>query len=331
MPLPFDLPRLGRGHAELTSRARALGETAARAAEAALAALVQGPVTVAARATAAPPLPRAGVAQVALELAAVPCPALLEVEADLVVQVVARLAGDGGVEAPALALTPLEETWLELAALAALDGVCGVADVERALGPRLARGAPEVGSALVVELELAVLGARGGGRLLLPPAAVRAVQGDPAGAVDEARVTVPASLRRGSAGLTPEELDALAPGDVVLLDPEPAPDGDGPVALVLPGGARVVGQLAEDTLEIEEIDMNERRLQLPIRVEVELARVELTVADLARLEPGATLQLALDRRGIVTLRVGERAIATGELVDVDGAIGVRVTTVEVEP
>ena len=66
-------------------------------------------------------------------------------------------------------------------------------------------------------------------------------------------------------------------------------------------------------------------------LEVELARVEVTLAELARLEPGATLPLALDRRGLVTLRAGERAIARGELVDVDGAVGVRVVSLEVAP
>jgi len=70
--------------------------------------------------------------------------------------------------------------------------------------------------------------------------------------------------------------------------------------------------------------MTESNALLPVRLEVELARVEVTLADVARLEPGAALPLSIDRRGLVTLRVGERAIARGELVDVDGAVGVRI-------
>jgi flagellar motor switch/type III secretory pathway protein FliN len=75
--------------------------------------------------------------------------------------------------------------------------------------------------------------------------------------------------------------------------------------------------------------MTERQAQLPITLEVELARVELSVGELARLEPGAALPLALDRRGLVTLRAGERAVARGELVEIDGAVGVRILSLQV--
>jgi flagellar motor switch/type III secretory pathway protein FliN len=70
---------------------------------------------------------------------------------------------------------------------------------------------------------------------------------------------------------------------------------------------------------------------LPVVLEVELGRVELTLGELARLEPGAAVPLGLDRRGLVTLRAGERAVARGELIDVDGAVGVRILSVEVGP
>ncbi len=70
---------------------------------------------------------------------------------------------------------------------------------------------------------------------------------------------------------------------------------------------------------------------LPVMLEVELARVALPLAELARLEPGAALPLAIDRRGLVTLRVGDRAVARGELVDVDGAVGVRIVALGGEP
>ncbi len=66
-------------------------------------------------------------------------------------------------------------------------------------------------------------------------------------------------------------------------------------------------------------------------LEVELCRVELPLAELARLAPGAVLPLAIDRRGRVTLRAGEQAVARGELVEVDGALGVRVEVLEVDP
>jgi flagellar motor switch/type III secretory pathway protein FliN len=71
--------------------------------------------------------------------------------------------------------------------------------------------------------------------------------------------------------------------------------------------------------------------QIPITLEVELARVELPLADLLRIEPGAVLPLGLDHRGAEGDRAGERAVARGELVEVDGAIGVRIASVETAP
>jgi type III secretion protein Q len=64
---------------------------------------------------------------------------------------------------------------------------------------------------------------------------------------------------------------------------------------------------------------------------VELPRVPLTLSDLARLTPGSTLPVQLDKRGLVTLRIGERALGRGELVEIDGAVGVRVLSLEVQP
>jgi type III secretion system YscQ/HrcQ family protein len=82
---------------------------------------------------------------------------------------------------------------------------------------------------------------------------------------------------------------------------------------------------------VEETIMSGRHAQLPVMLEVELARVEVPLAELARLEPGAVLPLAIDRRGLVTLRAGERALARGELVDVEGAVGVRIVSLEIAP
>jgi type III secretion protein Q len=325
MALPFDLPTLSRGFAELTSAAARAGDAVTAAAAAALSGLLGAPVSIGARATPGLPASRPAVARLGLELAALPASAVLEVDPSWVVRVVDLLAGGPGAPEAAAALTPIEASALELLALAALDGACGIPQLEHALAPRLARGVREPASALAIELDLAVRDVRGRARLLLPPAAVRALRGATPD-LDASGLRVPASFRRGSAALSLDELDALTPGDVVVLDAPAGPD-----ALVLPGGARATGRLDEDdTFHVEET-MTERRLQLPVALEVELARVEMTLGDLARLEPGAALPLGLDRRGIVTLRVGERPVGRGELVEIDGAVGVRVISVEVEP
>lgn len=326
MPLPFDLPMLSRGFAALTPAARRIGAEAAAAAAAGLSGVLGREVSIRARPCPGAPAPRAVAARLAVDLPALPAAALLEVEPALVVALVDALAGGDGRVSDATALTPVETSALELFALAALEGVRSAGPVEDALAPRLARGAAEPGSALAIELDVAAGSIAGRARLLVPAAAVRALAGPPADGPALAAKVV-ASVRSGTAPLAPEELAALAAGDVVLLDPP----GAAPDALVLPGGARFAGRLEAGALHVEEVVMTERNGRLPVLLEVELARVEVPLAELARLEPGAALPLALDRRGLVTLRVGERAFARGELVDVDGAVGVRIVSLEAAP
>ncbi len=77
--------------------------------------------------------------------------------------------------------------------------------------------------------------------------------------------------------------------------------------------------------------MTDVAANVPVLLEVELARVALPLAELARLEPGAALPMAIDRRGLVTLRIGDRQVARGELVDVDGTVGVRILSLGDSP
>jgi type III secretion protein Q len=318
VPFPFDLPVVSRGFAAMTPSARACGDRVALAASASLATLIGREVSVRARPMPGVPAPRPVAARVTLDLTALPATALLEVDPALVVSVVDALAGGPGAATAATALTPIEQSALELLALAALDGACSVREVDVALAPRLSRGAPEPASALALELDVSIGAVSGRGRLLVPATAVRALADGAAGRAPTS-TRIPVSIRSGSAELSEAELGSLATGDVVLLD---ARDRAGD-ALVLPGGARIRGRLGEATFEVEEL-MTQRNVQIPVMLEVELARVEVSLADIAQLEPGSALPLALDRRGVVTLRVGERTIGRGELVEVDGAVGVRV-------
>jgi len=66
-------------------------------------------------------------------------------------------------------------------------------------------------------------------------------------------------------------------------------------------------------------------------VTVELARVSLTLGDLSGLEPGGSLPLHAPRDGRVVLRLGDRAVARGQLVEIDGALGVRLDALEALP
>lgn len=64
-----------------------------------------------------------------------------------------------------------------------------------------------------------------------------------------------------------------------------------------------------------------------VDVHVEIARLRLPLEELLALRPGALLATGAAPGREVTLRVGDRAIARGELVDVDGELGVRLLRV----
>jgi type III secretion system YscQ/HrcQ family protein len=67
--------------------------------------------------------------------------------------------------------------------------------------------------------------------------------------------------------------------------------------------------------------------ELPVEVACELGRVTLTGRELLELRPGAVLPVGRPLAGPIDLTVGGRVIARGELVDVEGEIGVRLTQV----
>jgi type III secretion protein Q len=327
MALPFDLPAVSRGFAALDRGARATGAEASAAAARALSEALGVEVTLTGSARPVAAAPARPVVHLAIELAALPGSALLEVDPSLVARLVALVSGGGEPLAGATSLTPLEESALELLVLSAIDGAAEVDAVADRLAPRLARAAPPPPSPLAIDLELCAGGVRGRARLLLPPAAVAALATPPELAEPLLAFPLFASLRGGSAPLQPGELRALAPGDVVLADP-PA---DGRHRLAFPGGFTAVGTLSDGSFLVEETMMETPLAQVPVLLEVELARVPLTLSDLSRLTPGATLPVQLDRRGLVTLRIGERPIGRGELVEIDGAVGVRVLSLEVLP
>ena len=63
----------------------------------------------------------------------------------------------------------------------------------------------------------------------------------------------------------------------------------------------------------------------PIEVTAELARLTLRGEELLALAPGVVLTVAAERSRAVVLRAGGEIWAEGELVDVEGELGVRVT------
>jgi type III secretion protein Q len=314
--LPIPLPTVTAGFAALARGAREAGRAAAARASAALAAELGVPVEIAGRPLASPAAPALGAVRLGLSLGDPAAPGAIEVEAGLAARLVDLMAGGSG-EAPAAAsaLAPIELSALELLVLFALSGA---ADGH---APRLTREARDCPEALAVELAVSAGRARGWCRLLLPGAAVRAACEGAAGEFDP---LVDGWLASGSSIVAPSDLEALAPGDVLVLDESPSPR----VELHLPG-LRLAGREEGGAFHLEEIMPGPAEASLLVTVEI--ARIQLPLGDLARLEPGAALPLHAPRDGRVALRLGERRMATGQLVEIEGALGVRIDRLEGSP
>lgn len=153
----------------------------------------------------------------------------------------------------------------------------------------------------------------------------------------------------GWARVPAQDLRSAQPGDVLILDeawlrPQGPP---APVRVRAVGACRTVWWCAVDEagLRMERVEAScetstgegrrmthdettatlvDRVGDVPVEVTVELARFSLPLEELGRLAPGEVL---LSGRAVgerVVLRAGGHAIATGELVDVEGEVGVRV-------
>jgi type III secretion protein Q len=63
---------------------------------------------------------------------------------------------------------------------------------------------------------------------------------------------------------------------------------------------------------------------VPVELELELAKVRISLAELGSLQPGSVIGLRIGAGEPVTLRVGDRAVAVAELVDIEGEVGARI-------
>lgn len=324
--LPLELPQVSAGHAALSPAARRVGQRVAGRIAACLGTQLGAPVQLRARALPGVVAPVPGAVRLDLSLAAVPAHAALEVEGSLVARLVDRLADGSGDLPAALEPTPVERAALDLLALTALCGAAEDPQVATALGPRLASAAAEVPGALDVEVEVEAGAARGTCRLLLPPAALRALAAPGPLCDAVAAWPVGGALCSGFAALTAEELRSLQVDDVLLLDEPPSSR-----ALLLLPGLAIRGRDQDGLFHVEDIAMAEPNSHLPLVLTVELARVSLTLGDLSGLEPGGSLPLHAPRDGRVVLRLGDRPVARGQLVEIDGALGVRLDALEALP
>ena len=157
--------------------------------------------------------------------------------------------------------------------------------------------------------------------------------------------------------LTPDDIANLEVGDIIVLEnhalslsPDTGAQGD--VALRLGRGehghidARLVSELGnthlvvtaikeQHTLDTQAMSDTEDKDNLPetegllremeSQVAVELGRIKLNTAQVVRLKAGQVLHLSRGAADPVQLVIGGKLFAQGELIEVDGEMGVRLT------
>jgi len=69
-------------------------------------------------------------------------------------------------------------------------------------------------------------------------------------------------------------------------------------------------------------------MDVPVRVTVEVGRTQILLGDLARLSPGALLELDREAHEPADILVNGKIVARGEIVTIDDNYGVRITSVE---
>ena len=242
------------------------------------------------------------------------------------------------------------------------DLECGL--LAHAVSRWLREGGSRFGVAAVLTSGAALTEALGARDALRWPLALRigAARGNAAlliaedAPAEDAPATLPACLASapidlaitaGRAELDARTVASLEPGDVVVPDSCSLRVENG----VLSGRVRLesgrsawVSMLTGDALEMihgelcapssaaevsvksaEDDALLERMGGTKVTLVVELARLTLPLAQLAALAPGEVLRVNTPIGEPVALRAGDQVIAEGELVDVEGELGVRIT------
>jgi flagellar motor switch protein FliN/FliY len=286
-------------------------------------------------------------------------PARLRIDSPLALRLVTTLTG----ARPATTVRTLaagERGVLAAVVVAVVEaaGLGGAVRVSLSQGP--APGPDVIG----VELRVVAAGSVGLARLELPPTAIpglsvaapawsrRAAALSRATAQDLARAEVPVALELARTRISGAELSAARPGDAVAFDVAAPTDGLWPIELrfgdsVIPAVLYPDGRLQPRgplegpasevaTMNTEPNTAPDPSLPLsdeaarvlaaaPIEIVAEVGRLSLRGEELVGLLEGGVLSLGPRRPAQVSLRVGGRLWALGELVAIDDELGVRIT------
>ncbi len=281
-------------------------------------------------------------------------PILVDVDVPLALALVDRSLGGTGAAISHHRLNPPERAVLALVVARILHAARSGGPTLRVLGVAADASAlkvalPDDEAVHVFEIVVAAADLLSGVVRVVVPAslAARAAAPPPGPTQNLGRLEglrIPLRAVVGRSELSRAEVGALAVGDVVLLDESdarPGPSGAvGHVGLRLPRGrrARVRCRLDGARLVVEDVDRTEEvplpstkayepgalLAEVPVEVTVEIGRVDLSARELVDLAAGDTLVLERRPGDPVELRAADRLLGRGELVEVDGKIGVHV-------
>lgn len=224
-------------------------------------------------------------------------------------------------------LTPGREAIIELVLLTALER----ANRDLALPFQLSLGRrgtrpQEPAEGLAVGATLSLGDLRGAFRLFLPWPALARMQTAYAGPKPAVPPDLAYSLRlsAGTVELSAAERASLEIGDVILYHPAPAvlfPDRDDQgwqASTPTPSQYKLAQRISMESPTLLD--------ELPLRLHLLIDEKELTWAEVSRLVPGSILDLDRDPRDPVKLAVNGRVLGTGELVEIEGRLGVKLLT-----
>jgi len=243
---------------------------------------------------------------------------------------------------------------LPLAEAAELPAPLQGAVLESALAPFLARLEPLLGQPLQVTGLLPALPADAERRLALwledesGARALAEVAGEPPALADLAALLarwpqrepphlgalrVVLRLVIGEAQLTAAELRGLAVGDAVFL-PDAQDYRRGLVSLRLPSDQRLLAERRGDRIMVKGTDETPQEEapagapvdvdELRFRIEFDIGAVTVHLRELKALRPGHVFELERPPGELVTLHSNGQRLGTGELVEVEGRVAVRI-------
>jgi type III secretion protein Q len=155
----------------------------------------------------------------------------------------------------------------------------------------------------------------------------------PAALAEVSSTSLPARCLLGSAMLPLSDASTLTCGDVVLFSglAQHISGLTGPGRLVTPS-FELRGTFTEAGFTLtraferptQESAMSQIDPTVPVEVEIELTRLRLPLHQLGTVRPGSVLPLHINAAQQVIVRIGDKAVARAELVEIEGEIGARI-------